>query len=294
MLGYAAALLSGFLAKLADAQVDEQLWFGRNAAYATAIAYGALGGFLTTLSPQFATVFWAILVAVLVTGKIDSKEHQLAVSAFIVAALMLGTRTPDAAIFLFLVSAAALDEKLNDLADYDALKSGAVKKLARYRILLDIAALIISAISRDASYILAVLSFDIGYQGGTYASKRIANPHPPVRGTHLMLDLREGDSRALDSEKKVAHFLEDVPGAIGMRKISKPSVKRFKSGRDYGVSGFVMLAESHVSVHTYPRKRAAFIDIFSCRGFDAAAMTEMALRTFGGKIRARSEKRSIS
>ncbi|MFH0834988.1 MAG: S-adenosylmethionine decarboxylase [Candidatus Micrarchaeota archaeon] len=294
MLGYAAALLSGFLAKLTDGQVDEQLWFGRNAAYATAIVYGGLGGFLTTLSPQFATVFWAILVAVLVTGKIDSKEHQLAVGAFIVAALMLGTRTPDTAIFLFLASAAALDEKLNDLADYGALKSGVAKKIARYRILLDVAALIISAISRDASYILAVLSFDIGYQAGAFASKKIANPHPPVRGTHLMLDLRDGDVRKLDSEKTVSKFLKDVPKALGMRAITKPAVKRVGTGTDYGISGFVMIAESHVSVHTYPRKRAAFIDVFSCKPFDCRRVSEMARRTFGGTVEEKAHGRAIS
>ncbi|VVB68120.1 S-adenosylmethionine decarboxylase proenzyme [Candidatus Norongarragalina meridionalis] len=294
MLGYAAALLSGFLAKLTDSQVDEQLWFGRNASYVTAILYGGLGGFLTTLSPQFATVFWAILVAVLVTGKIDSKEHQLAVGAFIVAAFLLGTKTPDAAILLFLASAAALDEKLNDLADYGELKSGVVKKIARYRILLDVAALAISAITRDVSYIAAVLSFDIGYQAGTFASKKIANPHPPVRGTHLMLDLREGGARGLDSEKIVEKFLKDVPKALRMRAITKPVLKRVGTGRDYGISGFVMIAESHISVHTYPRKRAAFIDAFSCREFDVAVVKEMAERTFGGKAEAKSEKRSIS
>ena len=231
MLGYAAALLSGFLAKLTDAQVDEQLWFGRNASYAMAIAYGALGGFLTTLSPQFATVFWAILVAVLVSGKIDSKEHQLAIASFIAVALVFGGKMPDAAIFLFLASAAALDEKLNDLAGYGALKK-TTRTIACYRLLLDVAALAITVIQHDPAYILAVLSFDIGYQGGAYASKKISNPHPPVRGTHLMLDLRGGDSRKLDSEEDVSYFLESVPGVIGMRKISQPVVRRFESGKD--------------------------------------------------------------
>jgi S-adenosylmethionine decarboxylase len=43
---------------------------------------------------------------------------------------------------------------------------------------------------------------------------------------------------------------------------------------DSGVSGFVIIAESHISIHTFPRRDYVNIDVFSCKPFD----NERALR----------------
>lgn len=43
---------------------------------------------------------------------------------------------------------------------------------------------------------------------------------------------------------------------------------KFAHGTE-GVSGFVMIAESHISIHTFPDQDYVFMDIFSCRNFDA-------------------------
>ena len=37
---------------------------------------------------------------------------------------------------------------------------------------------------------------------------------------------------------------------------------------DAGVSGFVIIAESHISIHTFPKRNYVNIDIFSCKSFD--------------------------
>jgi S-adenosylmethionine decarboxylase len=37
---------------------------------------------------------------------------------------------------------------------------------------------------------------------------------------------------------------------------------------DHGVTGVVVLAESHCSIHTFPEKGYCFVDIFSCKEFD--------------------------
>ncbi|MGA2402898.1 MAG: S-adenosylmethionine decarboxylase, partial [Syntrophobacteraceae bacterium] len=41
------------------------------------------------------------------------------------------------------------------------------------------------------------------------------------------------------------------------------------------VSGFVLIAESHISIHTFPDKQYMSIDMFSCKPFD----TDMAVET---------------
>ena len=58
---------------------------------------------------------------------------------------------------------------------------------------------------------------------------------------------------------------------IGMTKMVTPQVYTYR-GRvpeDWGVSGFVLIAESHISVHTFPHRSYVNIDIFSCKTFDS-------------------------
>ena len=38
---------------------------------------------------------------------------------------------------------------------------------------------------------------------------------------------------------------------------------------DWGISGFVLIAESHISIHTFPERRYVNIDIFSCKDFNS-------------------------
>jgi S-adenosylmethionine decarboxylase len=49
---------------------------------------------------------------------------------------------------------------------------------------------------------------------------------------------------------------------------------------DSGISGFVIIAESHISVHTFPRKSYVNIDIFSCQSFDKDAALARAKALF--------------
>ena len=55
-----------------------------------------------------------------------------------------------------------------------------------------------------------------------------------------------------------------------MTKIMPPQVYTYhgRTPGDWGVSGFVLIAESHISVHTFPDRGYVNIDIFSCQPFD--------------------------
>ena len=55
-----------------------------------------------------------------------------------------------------------------------------------------------------------------------------------------------------------------------MTKIMPPYVFRYDGGdvpEDWGVSGVVLIAESHISIHSFPEKQFITLDIFSCRDF---------------------------
>lgn len=93
---------------------------------------------------------------------------------------------------------------------------------------------------------------------------------------HVIIDGYGGDPEQLADESVVRALLEQYPQEMGMTRIAPPLVVRYRGLRpeDWGVSGFVMIAESHISVHTFPERRLLWADIFSCKGFDAAPLLE--------------------
>ncbi|MGQ9499947.1 MAG: adenosylmethionine decarboxylase [Dissulfurimicrobium sp.] len=92
-------------------------------------------------------------------------------------------------------------------------------------------------------------------------------------GQHLMMDGYGCDQEKLKDIDGIYDFLSRYPEEINMTKIMPPYVFKY-SGRvpeDWGISGFVLIAESHISIHTFPEKMYLSLDIFSCKAFDAQA-----------------------
>ncbi len=114
---------------------------------------------------------------------------------------------------------------------------------------------------------------------------------------HLAIDCYEADPAKLSDEALIFRFLDEYPSAIGMNKVAPPQVYSYtgKIPRDWGLSGFVIIAESHVSIHTFPDKRYVNIDIFSCNDFDVSASLEEVKATFGirGEVKTWTMNRSF-
>lgn len=88
---------------------------------------------------------------------------------------------------------------------------------------------------------------------------------------HLIIDGFGANPSVLESEEFVYRFLDEYPSQIQMTKVAPPHVFRYVGSKpqDWGISGFVVIAESHISIHTFPERRLVNIDIFSCKEFDA-------------------------
>lgn len=90
-------------------------------------------------------------------------------------------------------------------------------------------------------------------------------------GMHLMLDAYGASWRHLDDMKRVYKFLYRLPEIIGMNRLSTPLVvnaDESATGRDPGgISGVVLIAESHISIHTFARRGFFTFDIYSCSNF---------------------------
>jgi len=99
---------------------------------------------------------------------------------------------------------------------------------------------------------------------------------------HLIIDGYGGDPHRLADLEVTRAFLDSVPTEIGVVTIALPYVCRYEGSKpsDWGISGFVLIAESHLSVHTFPERGLLWADIFSCKSFDADRLVEAVREAF--------------
>ena len=79
-------------------------------------------------------------------------------------------------------------------------------------------------------------------------------------GRHLLLEMFDCDPDAINS-------LEAVKGAlVEAAKRAQATIVDvvFHEFNPFGISGVVVIAESHLAIHTWPEYRYAAVDIFSC------------------------------
>lgn len=99
---------------------------------------------------------------------------------------------------------------------------------------------------------------------------------------HLIIDGFGKNKDILQDENFIYDLLNTYPAKIGMTKISGPIVFRYsgKKPEDWGVSGLVFIAESHIGLHTFVERKFINIDVFSCKDFDARKVIEDLKNTF--------------
>lgn len=79
-------------------------------------------------------------------------------------------------------------------------------------------------------------------------------------GRHLLLELKNCNEEVLDD----LDFLKDCLSKAAIRCGATVVGESFYHFSPYGVSGVVNIAESHISIHTWPEYRYAAVDVFTC------------------------------
>ncbi len=89
-------------------------------------------------------------------------------------------------------------------------------------------------------------------------------------GMHLVLDGYSESPEIIGDVNRIRRFLDEFPQYMGMTKVTPPYVFRYEGAtpEESGISGIVIIAESHISIHTFPAKRYVSVDIFSCKPFN--------------------------
>ena len=75
-------------------------------------------------------------------------------------------------------------------------------------------------------------------------------------GKHLIIDAYGISHEKLKDRRAAINLLRSLPKEFKMRALSKGEVKKVASENypDWGLSGFIMLYESHISLHTWPEE----------------------------------------
>ena len=99
---------------------------------------------------------------------------------------------------------------------------------------------------------------------------------------HLLMDGYSDDVAALSKPSLVRRLLKSLPKKLGMTEISRAKVIDYKAKnpKDSGVTGNIMLAESHITIHTFPNRGYVAIDVFSCKPFRTRKVTAQLKKEF--------------
>lgn len=101
-----------------------------------------------------------------------------------------------------------------------------------------------------------------------------------MSGLQVVMDARA--TRFLSNRAQVESWVREAALLFDMTILSVTGYDLANAqGQDPGISVLALIAESHISVHTWPERGIITVDVYSCRGFDADRLVEGFRRTFG-------------
>jgi S-adenosylmethionine decarboxylase proenzyme len=111
-------------------------------------------------------------------------------------------------------------------------------------------------------------------------------------GRHLIAELEGCEPRLLSDVAALRRHLEEAARTAGGTVLGS----QFHRFDPIGASGVVLLAESHVSIHTWPEWRYAAVDVFGCgaRMVPLAAVRHIATALRASDIRWLEVTRGVS
>ena len=99
-------------------------------------------------------------------------------------------------------------------------------------------------------------------------------------GQHVLAEFFECDPNTLNSLDKVEKYMVDAALECGATIVQKC----FHMFNPYGVSGVVIISESHLAIHTWPEFGYAAVDLFTCgEQCDPKVSYEFLKRKFNSK-----------
>jgi S-adenosylmethionine/arginine decarboxylase-like enzyme len=101
-------------------------------------------------------------------------------------------------------------------------------------------------------------------------------------GKHLIIDMSAGDRERVQSAQHISRFVETLVETIGMRAYGAPLLEHFAEHlpEAAGYSLVQLIETSAITGHFCDLSGDAYIDIFSCKDFDAELAVEVVRTAF--------------
>jgi len=84
----------------------------------------------------------------------------------------------------------------------------------------------------------------------------------PSLGSHLLVELFGCDPKCLEEERTVGEAMREA----AVQSEATVVAESFHEFKPWGVSGAVIIQESHYTIHTWPEHEYAAVDLFYCGG----------------------------
>ncbi len=133
----------------------------------------------------------------------------------------------------------------------------------------------LSLANLDAVHDIANDEPDAASPGGRTGDYFVVKDGLTYAGTHLLIEL--WDASHLADTAYCERALRDAAEAAGAT-VLHAHMHHFSQGG--GVSGMALLAESHISIHTWPERAFVALDIFMCGSCDAYAAVPVLKKAF--------------
>ena len=99
-------------------------------------------------------------------------------------------------------------------------------------------------------------------------------------GRHLLLELKDCNEEVLNDLDFLKRCLHDAADQIGATVVNEC----FYEFSPHGISGVLVISESHLCIHTWPEYGYAAVDIFTCGG---SVKPELAVKPLVEKLGAK-------
>lgn len=109
--------------------------------------------------------------------------------------------------------------------------------------------------------------------------KRIIKDGVPHYGQHVMLTAVHCNSHILDFIS-IDNFITSLVKDIDMVAHGKPLIARFGVGEEVGISAVQLIETSAITIHTNDKFRDLYLDVFSCKEYEAGLVWAVVERFF--------------
>jgi S-adenosylmethionine decarboxylase proenzyme len=107
-------------------------------------------------------------------------------------------------------------------------------------------------------------------------TRSIQRPAAQALGRHVLLELYQCPVELLKAGNELEGFLKAAAERMGATVVTS----NFHQFSPYGISGVVIIQESHLTLHTWPEHQYAAVDIFTCGEIDLQAGIEHLIQVF--------------